>query len=394
MEYFIYDGKEQSGPFTFDQLKQNRISKNILIWREGLDDWIEAEKLPELNNILNLKTPPIPNDRNRVNYNQNRFFTLIKSHILKNREFYALYLFLVFILFSLALFCENNEGFFPFSGFQKLSYRDSIVQEKFSEYFLRCYGFTEFITYSFFMLMVALFIIRINKTKIVQNNLTFFNVYSFWFFINLICLMLSYHTWGSLNYHKLFFPFSGYPEYFYSYEKNPFTLLRYSYDYSEFLIFTTSPIFVLLILILIPHEEIENENPLPHDEGEGNNTIIGEGKNIVYREVIGNIVLKIVSSNFNTIKAKVYINDFPAKDGVYVYKSLTHKLVIKDGEIIQRFFLEKVKDVIYEKQDANPHFDPKIGDKVYLLDWSPVPDGKYKFAFLKYYHIKNGVIVG
>jgi hypothetical protein len=392
MEYFIYDGKEQSGPFTFDQLKQKRISKNILIWREGLDDWIEAEKLPELNNIWDLKTPPIPRVGNRINSNQNPFLTSIKSHILENRGFYALYLFIVFILFSLALFCENKEGFFPFSGFHKLSYRDSIVQEKFSEYFLRCYGFTEFITYSFFILMVALFILRMNKTKIVQNNLTFFNVYSFWFFINLICLMLSYHTWGSLNYHKLFFPFSGYPEYFYSYEKNPFTLIRYSYDYSEFLIYTTSPIFVFFILILLPYEENEHENPLPQDEG--NKTNIGKGENIVYREAIGNIVLKIVSSNFNTIKAKVYINDYPAKDGVYIYKSLTHKLIIKDGEIIQRFFLEKVKDVIFEKQSENPHFDPVKGDKVYSLDWSPVPDGKYKFAFLKYYHVKNGEIIG
>ena len=135
MEYFIYDGKEQSGPFTFDQLKQKRISKNILIWREGPDDWIEAEKLPELNNIWDLKTPPIPRGGNIINSNQNPFLTSIKSHILENRGFYALYLFIVFILFSLALFCESSNGLYPFTN--------------------RCFGIKEFFVCSITILIIC-----------------------------------------------------------------------------------------------------------------------------------------------------------------------------------------------------------------------------------------------
>ena len=110
----------------------------------------------------------------------------------------------------------------------------------------------------------------------------------------------------------------------------------------------------------------------------------------VYRETIDNLTLKIVSINNETIGAKVYIDDKIANDGIYIYKSLSHKLKVKGGVIVERFYLEKEKDIIFEKVDND---EPKIGDKVYTLNWTLVPNGKYRYSIFKSYIVENGKII-
>lgn len=58
-KYFYSDGKEKHGPLSFDELKQEGISKQTLIWFEGLDDWTQAGELNEMKPILELQPPPI-----------------------------------------------------------------------------------------------------------------------------------------------------------------------------------------------------------------------------------------------------------------------------------------------------------------------------------------------
>ena len=63
--YFYSDGEKQKGPFTFEQLKNENIEKETLIWFEGLDDWKPAKDIRELDEIFELNPPPIPqNDFN------------------------------------------------------------------------------------------------------------------------------------------------------------------------------------------------------------------------------------------------------------------------------------------------------------------------------------------
>lgn len=110
----------------------------------------------------------------------------------------------------------------------------------------------------------------------------------------------------------------------------------------------------------------------------------------VDREILNNEILKIVSVNNETLGAKVYINGQPAKDGSYIYKSLTHKLVVKDGQVIERFYLEKIDNYIFEKKTMS---EPTVGDKVYTSDWVLVANGKCKYSLFKSYIVKNGEIV-
>ena len=55
--YFIHDGHQTTGPFTFDDLKQRGIEASTLIWFDGIDKWTEAVNIQELKDII-IKSPP------------------------------------------------------------------------------------------------------------------------------------------------------------------------------------------------------------------------------------------------------------------------------------------------------------------------------------------------
>jgi hypothetical protein len=55
----------------------------------------------------------------------------------------------------------------------------------------------------------------------------------------------------------------------------------------------------------------------------------------VYRETIDNKLLKIISKNYETIGALVFINDEIASDGEYQYLNDNRRLIVKDGKIEQ-----------------------------------------------------------
>jgi curved DNA-binding protein CbpA len=131
---------------------------------------------------------------------------------------------------------------------------------------------------------------------------------------------------------------------------------------------------------------IKDENGSKANNGRSNSSTT----QTVLRDTIDNKTLKIVSVNNETIGAKVYIDGNVARDGIYIYKSLTHKLKIRNGVIIERFFLEKNKDFIFEKVN---NAEPSIGDKVYTLNWTIVPNGKYRYSLFKRYIVENGIII-
>lgn len=58
-KYFYSDGKEKHGPLSLEELKQEEIANDTLIWFEGLDDWTRAQDIDEMKPILELKPPPI-----------------------------------------------------------------------------------------------------------------------------------------------------------------------------------------------------------------------------------------------------------------------------------------------------------------------------------------------
>lgn len=50
--YFYLDNGNQHGPVSYDYLKNAGISKETLVWKDGLDDWRKAGEVPELNDLF------------------------------------------------------------------------------------------------------------------------------------------------------------------------------------------------------------------------------------------------------------------------------------------------------------------------------------------------------
>ncbi|CAM4083663.1 Hypothetical transmembrane protein [Flavobacterium branchiophilum] len=116
-----------------------------------------------------------------------------------------------------------------------------------------------------------------------------------------------------------------------------------------------------------------------------------EGEIIIYRDTIDDKKIKIVGSLNSTIGSKVFIDDVLILDDVFIYKSLTHKLIVKNGEIVNRFFLEKKDNLIFEKSSND--LQPKVGDKVYLLNFEAVTNGYYRYSLFTSFLVENGVII-
>ncbi|GAA4339549.1 DUF4339 domain-containing protein [Flaviaesturariibacter amylovorans] len=63
-EYFIHDGVNQTGPFSFEQLRDRKITGDTNIWVAGMSGWTKAKDVSELASILVVAPPPFnPNSR-------------------------------------------------------------------------------------------------------------------------------------------------------------------------------------------------------------------------------------------------------------------------------------------------------------------------------------------
>lgn len=116
-----------------------------------------------------------------------------------------------------------------------------------------------------------------------------------------------------------------------------------------------------------------------------------------FRQLMNGETIKIVVKNKNIIGSNVYINDELVPDGSYVYKfdffkekMLTHKLIVKDGKVIEKCYLEQNENFIFEKKGKDL---PVKGDKVFLLDNQVPENGKVKYSKFKSFYIENGRIV-
>jgi hypothetical protein len=50
--YFIFDGKKHEGPFSIEELQAKGLKRDTYVWKEGLPDWVHADKIEELEYIL------------------------------------------------------------------------------------------------------------------------------------------------------------------------------------------------------------------------------------------------------------------------------------------------------------------------------------------------------
>jgi len=56
--YYIHNGQQQLGPFTFEQLKEQNIKPGTPVWYDGITTWTAAKEFTELKELLSTATPP------------------------------------------------------------------------------------------------------------------------------------------------------------------------------------------------------------------------------------------------------------------------------------------------------------------------------------------------
>ncbi|MBN2694805.1 zinc-ribbon domain-containing protein [bacterium] len=70
-EWYIYLKNEQSGPHSFEEIRKfsetGELNFSTLVWRNGMSDWMQAQFIPELKNLIKL---PIRTPERRANQSQ------------------------------------------------------------------------------------------------------------------------------------------------------------------------------------------------------------------------------------------------------------------------------------------------------------------------------------
>jgi len=59
-KYYIHNGKEQNGPYSFEELKELNLAANTFIWFEGINGWTEIQNIPELRDVIKKENTPPP----------------------------------------------------------------------------------------------------------------------------------------------------------------------------------------------------------------------------------------------------------------------------------------------------------------------------------------------
>ena len=56
--YFILDGQNELGPFSFEELIQKNLKLDTPIWHDDIENWTTANNLDELKSHFKIKVPP------------------------------------------------------------------------------------------------------------------------------------------------------------------------------------------------------------------------------------------------------------------------------------------------------------------------------------------------
>lgn len=78
IEYYIVVNDQQQGPFSKEDLRVRNISRDTLVWRAGMPDWVKATDLPELSDIFIIDVNAT--DANQEETTDNGWFAMINGN--------------------------------------------------------------------------------------------------------------------------------------------------------------------------------------------------------------------------------------------------------------------------------------------------------------------------
>lgn len=100
IKYYLHNGQESIGPFTKEELKEQKITKDTPIWSDEMTDWKKAGEIDELKIILLTIPPPMYNSP------KNEYQKPRKRSFLK---YFLIGIFLIaFVAIGSTIISENN----------------------------------------------------------------------------------------------------------------------------------------------------------------------------------------------------------------------------------------------------------------------------------------------
>ncbi len=66
-KFFIHFQGQQLGPFSLEELKQKGITRNTMVWFDGLSEWKEAKDVYELSDLFRNQPPPFEKNTTHSN---------------------------------------------------------------------------------------------------------------------------------------------------------------------------------------------------------------------------------------------------------------------------------------------------------------------------------------
>jgi hypothetical protein len=106
--YYINNGNENAGPFTLEELKNQQIKENTLVWYQGMDEWKHAVDLVDFKPFFNVVLPPIkrsiPTPKAQVTKTTPTILGLKKSYFFLALAFSAI----MIMVFTLTII-QNNK---------------------------------------------------------------------------------------------------------------------------------------------------------------------------------------------------------------------------------------------------------------------------------------------
>jgi hypothetical protein len=125
--YYIEINGKPKGPFTIEELKEIPITKESVVWKEGLPDWVKATEIEEINKLIKIPVepnkiipPPLP--VNPIDFKQaqrvNRI-EIIKLILRLNRKWVLAIILLTVV--SYALIAHLEGGFKAIQLYNKYS---------------------------------------------------------------------------------------------------------------------------------------------------------------------------------------------------------------------------------------------------------------------------------
>lgn len=94
-KYFYVKHNKQYGPCTIEQLRTRSIDRNTMVWTEGMEEWLPAEDVPEVSEML---PPPTPFSETPPSIEKTFVLNLFPSKGITEKIVWALIGILVFVL--------------------------------------------------------------------------------------------------------------------------------------------------------------------------------------------------------------------------------------------------------------------------------------------------------